>query len=160
MKRAKVGIFGGSGFYKFLKEYEELDVQTPYGAPSASLKLSSIGSHAVAFLPRHGEHHQFPPHMVPYRANLSAFSQVGVERVIGPCAVGSLDPRRKPSTTGQRRRTSARRTPTARSCGRSLPRAPGGWASPSTLGGPWWSSRGLASRRGRRAGSSGRRDGT
>ena len=96
MKRAKVGIFGGSGFYKFLKEYEELDVQTPYGAPSASLKLSSIGSHAVAFLPRHGEHHQFPPHMVPYRANLSAFSQVGVERVIGPCAVGSLDPRRKP----------------------------------------------------------------
>ena len=49
-----MGIFGGSGFYKFLKEYEELDVQTPYGAPSASLKLSSIGSHDVAFLPRHG----------------------------------------------------------------------------------------------------------
>ncbi len=96
MKRARVGIFGGSGFYKFLKEYEELDVLTPYGAPSASLKLSKIGTHDVAFLPRHGEHHQFPPHMVPYRANLSAFSQVGVERVIGPCAVGSLDPRRKP----------------------------------------------------------------
>jgi 5'-methylthioadenosine phosphorylase len=96
VKRAKLGIFGGSGFYKFLKEYEELEVETPYGAPSSSLKFSKIGSHDVAFIPRHGEQHQFPPHMVPYRANLSAFKQVGVERVIGPCAVGSLSPDRKP----------------------------------------------------------------
>jgi 5'-methylthioadenosine phosphorylase len=96
VKNARIGIFGGSGFYKFLKDYEELSVETPYGFPSASLKLSKIGSKGVAFLPRHGENHQFPPHMVPYRANLAAFKQVGVERVIGPCAVGSLNPRRKP----------------------------------------------------------------
>ena len=96
MKRASLGIFGGSGFYKFLRDYEELDIETAYGPPSSSLKISRIGSRDVAFIPRHGEPHQFPPHMVPYRANLSAFKQVGVERVIGPCAVGSLDPRRKP----------------------------------------------------------------
>ena len=96
MNRAKVGIFGGSGFYRFLEEHEELQVETAYGPPSAPLKLSRMGSKEVAFLPRHGERHQFPPHAVPYRANLSAFHQVGVERVIGPCAVGSLDPMRKP----------------------------------------------------------------
>jgi len=96
VKRARLGIFGGSGFYKFLKDYEEVDVETPYGPPSSSLKFSQIGSQEVAFIPRHGEQHQFPPHMVPYRANLSAFRQVGFERVIGPCAVGSLNPQRKP----------------------------------------------------------------
>ena len=64
----------------------------PTGLPSASLKLSTIAGRKVAFLPRHGEHHEFPPHMVPYRANLAAFKEAGVERVIGPCAVGSLSP--------------------------------------------------------------------
>ncbi len=96
MERARIGVFGGSGFYKFLSEHRDLLVDTPYGPPSAPLKLSRIGTREVAFLPRHGEQHQFPPHMVPYRANLSAFEQVGVERVIGPCAVGSLDPKKKP----------------------------------------------------------------
>jgi len=63
VNRAKIGIFGGSGFYSFLKMHDELDVETPYGSPSASLKLSTIESKEVAFLPRHGEHHQYPPHM-------------------------------------------------------------------------------------------------
>ncbi len=96
MRRASLGVFGGSGFYKFLKDYEEIEVETPYGNPSSSLKFSTIGSRGIAFIPRHGENHQYPPHMVPYRANLAAFKQVGVERVIGPCAVGGLDPEKKP----------------------------------------------------------------
>jgi 5'-methylthioadenosine phosphorylase len=50
----------------------------------------------VAFIPRHGAKHQFPPHAIPYRANLWAFKELGVERVLGPCAVGSLQPRIKP----------------------------------------------------------------
>ena len=50
----------------------------------------------VAFLPRHGAKHQWPPHRVPYRANLWAFKQLGVERVVGPCAVGSLQTNVKP----------------------------------------------------------------
>jgi 5'-methylthioadenosine phosphorylase len=96
VKKTSIGVFGGSGFYRFLKEYEDLVVETPYGLPSAPLKLSTIGSRKVAFLPRHGEHHEYPPQVVPYRANLAAFKEVGVERVIGPCAVGSLKPNLKP----------------------------------------------------------------
>ncbi|MDA4121560.1 MAG: S-methyl-5'-thioadenosine phosphorylase [Thaumarchaeota archaeon] len=96
MKRATIGVFGGSGFYKFLKKYDEVTVETPYGFPSAALKLSKIGPRSVAFLPRHGEHHQYPPQTVPYRANIFALKSIGVERVLGPCAVGSLNPKRKP----------------------------------------------------------------
>jgi 5'-methylthioadenosine phosphorylase len=50
----------------------------------------------VAFLPRHGRKHEFPPHMVPYRANLWGMKELGVERVIGPCAAGSLQAHVKP----------------------------------------------------------------
>jgi 5'-methylthioadenosine phosphorylase len=50
----------------------------------------------VAFLPRHGTKHQHPPHVVPYRANLWAMRELGVERIIGPCAAGSLQPHVKP----------------------------------------------------------------
>lgn len=96
MKRATVGVFGGSGFYKFLKDYQDVPVETPYGMPSANLKFSKIGRRSVVFLPRHGENHEYPPHVLPYRANVFAFRQAGVERVIGPCAVGSLKPELKP----------------------------------------------------------------
>ncbi len=96
MKRASIGVFGGSGFYRFLKKYDEVTLETPYGFPSSSVKVSKIGKRSVAFLPRHGEHHQYPPHMVPYRANTYALKELGVERVLGPCAVGSLSPSRKP----------------------------------------------------------------
>jgi 5'-methylthioadenosine phosphorylase len=52
--------------------------------------LSTIGEKKVAFLPRHGVHHEFPPQSVPYRANISAFKKLGVARIIAPNAVGSL----------------------------------------------------------------------
>jgi len=55
-----------------------------------------VDGRRVAFLPRHGAKHQWPPHRVPYRANLWAFKQLGVERVVGPCAVGSLQTNVKP----------------------------------------------------------------
>jgi 5'-methylthioadenosine phosphorylase len=50
----------------------------------------------VAFLPRHGKKHQHPPHRVPYRANAWAMKELGVQRIIGPCAAGSLQPHVKP----------------------------------------------------------------
>jgi 5'-methylthioadenosine phosphorylase len=50
----------------------------------------------VAFLPRHGVKHEYPPHMIPYRANAWAMKELGVERLLGPCAVGSLQPGVKP----------------------------------------------------------------
>jgi len=89
-RAANIGVIGGSGFYKFLQTKEASKQETPYGNPSASIRLSVVKGKSVAFVPRHGEHHEFPPHMVPYRANVYALKQLGVERVFGPTAVGSL----------------------------------------------------------------------
>jgi 5'-methylthioadenosine phosphorylase len=69
---------------------EEVAVETPYGDPSAPLHIGDVGGVAVAFLPRHGRKHELPPHRIPYRANLWAMKELGVERILGPCAAGSL----------------------------------------------------------------------
>lgn len=95
-KRAEIGIFGGSGFYSFIEHVEEISVETPYGAPSDKVALGDIGGRRVAFLPRHGRNHQYPPHMINYRANMYAMKSLGVEQVVGPCASGSLQPEIKP----------------------------------------------------------------
>jgi 5'-methylthioadenosine phosphorylase len=87
---AEIGIFGGSGFYSFLSDVTEKVVETPYGAPSAPVSIGSIEGRTVAFLARHGLRHEVPPHRINYRANLWAFKDLGVTRVIGPCAAGSL----------------------------------------------------------------------
>jgi 5'-methylthioadenosine phosphorylase len=85
-----IGVFGGSGFYSFLDNVEEIDVDTPYGAPSAPLVVGLVGGKSVAFLPRHGRKHELPPHRIPYRANVWAMREVGVRRIIGPNASGAL----------------------------------------------------------------------
>jgi 5'-methylthioadenosine phosphorylase len=85
-----VGVFGGSGFYRFLDAVEEVEVETPYGPPSAPVALGEVEGVRVAFLPRHGRRHELPPHRVPYRANVWALRELGVRRVLGPCASGSL----------------------------------------------------------------------
>ena len=92
----RIGVFGGSGFYSFLEDVEEVKVETPYGEPSAPVSVGSVRGRRVAFIPRHGVKHELPPHVVPYRANLWALKELGVERVLGPCAVGSLQPHIKP----------------------------------------------------------------
>ena len=89
-QKAQIGIFGGSGFYKFLDDIEEIKVETPYGAPSDKIMLGKIGNKKVAFLPRHGRNHDILPHQINYRANVWAMKSLGVTRVISPCAVGSL----------------------------------------------------------------------
>jgi 5'-methylthioadenosine phosphorylase len=90
--RAEIGVFGGSGFYALLDDADEVVVDTPYGAPSGPLVVGSIGGRAVAFLPRHGPDHRYPPHRIPYRANLWAMRALGVTQLVGPCAAGSLSP--------------------------------------------------------------------
>ena len=85
-----IGVFGGSGFYTFLDDVEEVTLDTPYGAPSAPFTVGEVAGRRVAFLPRHGRNHELPPARVPYRANLWAMRELGVTRVFGPCAVGSL----------------------------------------------------------------------
>ena len=90
MSRADIGVFGGSGFYSFLEDTETVDVDTPFGKPSAPPVIGRVGDVRVAFIPRHGRHHEFPPHRVPYRANVWAMKELGVGRVVGPNACGSL----------------------------------------------------------------------
>lgn len=96
--QAEIGIIGGSGFYTFLDSPERVAVDTPFGAPSAELAIGDVAGRRVAFLPRHGEDHQYPPHRVNYRANLWALRSVGVRQVLGPCAVGSLRLEHGPGT--------------------------------------------------------------
>jgi len=94
--RAEIGVFGGSGFYSFFRKARQLEVETPYGFPSGKLTVSKLAGREVAFLPRHGVHHEFPPHAVPYRANLQAFKDIGVRRIVAPNAAGSLRPEVEP----------------------------------------------------------------
>ena len=93
-----IGIFGGSGFYRFLNDIEEMPLATPYGPPSAPVRVGRLDGVEVAFMPRHGDEHTLPPHRINYRANIWAMKEVGVRRIVGPCAVGSLKPELRPGT--------------------------------------------------------------
>lgn len=95
--KADIGVFGGSGFYDFLgKGATEVWIDTPYGPPSDAITVGEFEGKRVAFLPRHGRNHQYPPHRIPFRANLWAMRELGVYSLFGPCAAGSLQPRVRP----------------------------------------------------------------
>jgi 5'-methylthioadenosine phosphorylase len=96
--QADIGVIGGSGFYSLLDDAVGINVETPWGTPSAALTIGTLAGKRVAFLPRHGVDHRFPPHRVPYRANLWALRSVGVRQVIAASAVGSLKPELGPGT--------------------------------------------------------------
>jgi 5'-methylthioadenosine phosphorylase len=96
LPEAEIGVFGGSGFYEFLDDVDEVPVQTPFGPPSAKVHVGELGGRRVAFLARHGPGHEVPAHRINYKANLWAFRRLGVRRVVAPCAVGSLQPHVRP----------------------------------------------------------------
>ncbi len=88
---ASIGVIGGSGLYEFLDSAEEMHGRRrPYGPPSDPIVIGEVAGRRVAFLPRHGRDHRYPPHRIPYRANLWALRSVGVRQVLAPSAVGSL----------------------------------------------------------------------
>jgi 5'-methylthioadenosine phosphorylase len=97
-----IGVIGGSGFYSFLDDARPVSadtwVETPFGPPSEPPVVGRVAGREVAFIPRHGADHRFPPHRVNYRANLWALRSLGVRQVLGPCAVGSLRPELGPGT--------------------------------------------------------------
>ena len=95
---ADIGVIGGSGFYEFLTGAEEYRIDTPFGEPSEAVLVGEAGGKRVAFLPRHGKDHRFPPHKIPYRANLWAMRALGVRRILAPSAVGSLTTSYGPGT--------------------------------------------------------------
>jgi 5'-methylthioadenosine phosphorylase len=98
MVEAKIGVIGGSGLYKMeaLKDVEEVVVDTPFGAPSDALIVGTLEGTPVAFLARHGRNHHLMPSELPFRANIHAMKQLGVEYLISASAVGSLKQEAKP----------------------------------------------------------------
>jgi len=87
---AEIGVIGGSGFYALSDALADVVLDTPYGPASDPLSVGEVAGRRVAFVARHGRDHRFPPHRVPYRANLWALHSLGVRQVLAPCAVGSL----------------------------------------------------------------------
>ncbi|MBW4432578.1 MAG: S-methyl-5'-thioadenosine phosphorylase [Pelatocladus maniniholoensis HA4357-MV3] len=98
MTEARIGIIGGSGLYKMdaLKDVEEVRVDTPFGSPSDAVILGTLDDTRVAFLARHGRNHTLLPSELPFRANIYAMKQLGVEYLISASAVGSLKAEAKP----------------------------------------------------------------
>ena len=91
-KDVEIGIFGGTGIYDsgLLKNAQEVEIETPYGKPSDTITIGEFNGRKIAFLPRHGKKHTIPPHMINFKANIWAFKELGVTRIIAPSAVGSL----------------------------------------------------------------------
>ncbi len=89
---AEIGIIGGTGLYRMagLEEAREVEVETPFGPPSAPIVLGRLEGRRVAFLARHGHGHRFIPGAVPVQANIYALKALGVEWVISISAVGSM----------------------------------------------------------------------
>lgn len=98
MAQAKIGVIGGSGLYQMeaLQEVEEVSLETPFGSPSDSLIVGTLEGTRVAFLARHGRNHHLMPTELPFRANIHAMKQLGVEYIISASAVGSLQEQVKP----------------------------------------------------------------
>src|SRR6201986_36608 len=99
LAEAEIGIIGGSGLYSmpgFTNVHEER-VETPFGDPSYPFVLGELEGRKVAFLARHGRGHRILPSELNFRANIYAFKNLGVERIISVSAVGSLKEEHKPT---------------------------------------------------------------
>jgi len=90
MAGGRIGVIGGSGFYELLERPQIERVSTPFGDPSDEITIGEIGGREVCFLPRHGRGHRIMPTDLPFRANILAMKQLGVEWIISASAVGSM----------------------------------------------------------------------
>ncbi len=92
MTAKTLGIIGGSGLYDLpgLEDREEQELNTPFGKPSDRLVTGRLNGVRMAFLPRHGRGHRLAPHELPFRANIHAMKQLGMESILGISAVGSM----------------------------------------------------------------------
>lgn len=99
-QKPELAIIGGSGLCSFseLNPIEKVDVVTPYGPTSDQILIGEHAGKVVAFLPRHGEKHNWPPHRIPYKANLWALKEIGIRHIIATCIAGSLQERLVPGS--------------------------------------------------------------
>jgi 5'-methylthioadenosine phosphorylase len=99
LAQAEIGIIGGSGLYSMpgLTDVNEVRLATPFGDPSDAFITGELEGRKVAFLARHGRGHMLLPTELNFRANIHAFKQLGVERIVSVSAVGSLKEEHKPT---------------------------------------------------------------
>ena len=99
MKKAEIGIIGGSGLYAMpgLSNVREERITTPFGEPSDPFILGELEGRSVAFLARHGRGHRILPSELNFRANIFAMKMLGAERILSVSAVGSLKEKHKPT---------------------------------------------------------------
>ncbi|MCZ6746252.1 MAG: S-methyl-5'-thioadenosine phosphorylase [Acidobacteria bacterium] len=92
MTEIEFGIIGGSGLYELagVEDVQDVQVETPFGEPSAPYRVGRLGDRRVAFLPRHGVDHTLSPTRINYRANIFGFKKLGVQRLLSASAVGSM----------------------------------------------------------------------
>jgi 5'-methylthioadenosine phosphorylase len=95
---SRIGIIGGTGLYQMLnvKNSQEIEVSTPFGAPSDKLFIGEFSGKEIVFLPRHGRFHSILPTEINYRANIYAMKVSGVSKIISISSVGSLKEEIKP----------------------------------------------------------------
>ena len=74
----------------------EVDIETPFGAPSDNYIVGELEGHEVAFLARHGRGHRLSPSELNFRANIYGMKTLGVERILSLSAVGSLKEEHRP----------------------------------------------------------------
>ncbi len=98
MSERTLGVIGGSGIYDLpeLQDRKEVVVETPFGKPSDSVITGTLHGVRMAFLPRHGRGHKLAPNELPFRANLHAMKQLGMDCVLGISAVGSMKAEMQP----------------------------------------------------------------
>ena len=95
----RIGVIGGSGLYEMpeLADVEEVTLDTPFGPPSDSFILGSLGDRPMAFLSRHGRGHVYSPSEVNFRANIYGMKLLGADRILSVSAVGSMKDEIHPS---------------------------------------------------------------
>ena len=92
MTKAVLGIIGGSGIYDLpgMEHAREERVKTPWGEPSAPLRVGQIAGLPVVFLSRHDKGHRLSPSDINYRANIDALKRTGVTDLVSLSACGSF----------------------------------------------------------------------
>jgi 5'-methylthioadenosine phosphorylase len=100
MTSAVLGIIGGSGIYELpgLENVREQTIWSPWGEPSAPLRLGTIAGLPIVFLPRHDKGHRLSPSDINYRANIDVLKRAGVTDLVSLSACGSFKEELPPGT--------------------------------------------------------------
>ena len=100
MSKAVLGIIGGSGIYDLpgLEKARQRRVKSPWGEPSAPLRIGEIAGMPVVFLARHDRGHRLSPSDINYRANIDALKRAGVTDLVSLSACGSFKQELPPGT--------------------------------------------------------------